>query len=158
VGAHNVRCLLDLRRGFPGQWHRFLNPTNPADGNVFELEMAPNLFSMRDQEKTLKVNSMWLLARCLQTENYDVVITPPLPAGSDTMTLAQLNQYGALHFSQKDISTLPQPIQIAPTDPSVKWRLQMTRPAAANLEEDPVKKVMEVEDMILVLGYEWNNA
>jgi hypothetical protein len=24
-----------------------------------------------------------------------------------------------------------------------------------NLQEDPVKKVMEVEDLIMVLGYEW---
>jgi hypothetical protein len=113
--------------------------------------MAPNLFPLRDQGKTLKVNSIWLLARCLNTGNYEVVMRPPLPApppaGSDTMTLAQPNQYGALHFSQKDVSTLPQPIQIAPTDPPVKWRLH--RPGGGNLE---------VEDMLLVLGYEWNDA
>jgi receptor-binding and translocation channel-forming TcA subunit of Tc toxin/ABC toxin-like protein/neuraminidase-like protein len=160
AGTTNALRMFDLRREFPGQWHRFLNPANPADGNVFELEMAPGLFPMRDQGKTLKVNSIWLLARCLNTEDYNVVMTPPLPAppptGSDTMTLAQVNQYGGLHFSQKDVSALG--IEAAPADPPVKWLLNMTRPGGGNLEEDPVKKVMEVEDMLLVLGYEWNNA
>ena len=152
-GATNALRMFDLRREFPGQWHRFLNPTNPADGNVFELEMALNLFPLRDQGKTLKVNSIWLLARCLNTGNYEVVMTPPLPVpapppdGSDTMTLAQLNQYGGLHFSQKDVAALG--IEASPTGPPVIWRLKMTGPGGGNLE---------VEDMLLVLGYEWNNA
>ena len=72
------------------------------------------------------------------------------------MTLAQLNKYGALHFSQKDIPALG--VEMIPTDPPVKWRLKMTLPGGGNLEEDPVKKVMEVEDMILVLGYGRDNA
>jgi hypothetical protein len=55
--------MLNLRQVFPTQWHRFLNPTNPADGNVFELEMSPNHFPMLDLAKTLKVNTIWLLAR-----------------------------------------------------------------------------------------------
>ena len=49
----------------------------------------------------------------------------------------------------------PLGIEIVPTDPPVKWQLKMTRPGGGNLQEDPVKKVMEVEDVILVLGYEW---
>jgi hypothetical protein len=61
-----------------------------------------------------------------------------------------------LHFSQKDVAALG--IEAPPTDPPVKWRLKMTRPGGGDLEEDPVKKVMEVEDMLLVLGYEWNDA
>jgi hypothetical protein len=49
-------------------------------------------------------------------------------------------------------------IEIVPTEAPVKWRIIMTQPDGGNLEEDQVKKVMEVEDMLLVLGYEWNNA
>jgi len=69
------------------------------------------------------------------------------------MTLVQVNQYGGLHFSQKDVSSLE--IELVPTDPPVKWQLKMTRPGGGKLEEDLVKKVMEVEDVLLVLGYEW---
>jgi hypothetical protein len=131
--THSLR-MFDLRREFPSQWHRFLNPTNPADGNIFELEMAPSLFPLRDQGKTLKVNTIWLLARCLDTGNYNVVMTPPLPAppppGSDTMTLAPLNQYGGLHFSQKDVAALG--IEVIPTDPSVKWQVKMTPTGGGN--------------------------
>jgi hypothetical protein len=31
----------------------------------------------------------------------------------------------------------------------------MTRPGGNDLQEDTEKKVMEVEDLLLVLGYEW---
>jgi hypothetical protein len=62
-GATPSLRMLNLRQEFPAQWHRFLNPTNPADGNVFELEMSPNHFPMLDLAKTLKVNTIWLLAR-----------------------------------------------------------------------------------------------
>lgn len=158
-GATPSLRMFNLRQEFPIQWHRFLNPTNPLSGNVFELEMIPSLFPWRDVEKTLKVNTIYLLARCTDTGNYKVVMTPPLPAlppvGSDTMTLAPVNQYGGLHFSQKGDDQTPLGIEIVPTDPPVKWQLEMTRPGGGNLQEDPVKKVMEVEDMLLVLGYEW---
>ena len=47
-------------------------------------------------------------------------------------------------------------IEIVPTaNPPVKWRLSMTHPGGGNLQADLVTKVMEVEDVLLVLGYEW---
>lgn len=149
--------MFNLRQEFPTQWHRFLHPTNPTDGNVFELEMSPNLFRILDGGKTLKVNTIWLLARCTEEEDYEVVLTPPLPApppaGSNKMILARVNQYGGLHFNVKGADT-PLGIDIVPTDPPVKWQLIMTPPGGGNLE-DPVTKVMKVQDVILVLGYEW---
>ncbi|HEV8713432.1 MAG TPA: neuraminidase-like domain-containing protein [Candidatus Binatia bacterium] len=156
-GATPSLRMFNLRQEFPSQWHRFLHPANPANGNVFELEMVPSLFPIRDMGKTLKVNTVWLLARCTDTGSYNIVMTPPLPApppvGSDTMTLAPVNQYGGLHFSQKGVAALG--IEVVPTDPPVKWQLKMIRPGGGNLQEDPVKKIIEVEDVLLVLGYEW---
>ena len=69
------------------------------------------------------------------------------------MTLARVNQYGGLHCSQKGVGALG--IEVVPTDPTVRWQLQMARPGGGNLQEDPVKKVIEAEDVLLVLGYEW---
>ncbi len=146
---HSLR-MLNLRQEFPSRWHRFLHPTNPAEGNVFELEMAPNLFPFRDHGKTLKINTIWLLARCTDPGNYDVTLTPPL---ADTLTLAKSNTYGGLHFGQKDVAAAG--VEIVPTEEPATWRIKMTSPSGENLAEDPVKKVMEVEDLILILGYEW---
>src|SRR5882762_3795274 len=72
--------FFDLRQEFPAQWYRFLNPANPANGNVFELEMSPVLFRFLDSRKTLKINSISLLARCLDDGAFQVVATPPLAA------------------------------------------------------------------------------
>lgn len=152
--------MLNLRHDFPTQWHRFLNPANPAAGNVLEFEMSPTLFPFRDVERTLKINKILLLARCTDPGSYAVVLAPPLPPPAaptpdpNKMTLTRANQYGGLHFQQKDTSALR--IEVLSTGPPVKWQLKMTRPGGGNLQEDPVKKVPEVEDIILVLGYEWD--
>jgi hypothetical protein len=130
---------------------------NPANGNVFELEVSTALFPQRDATKTLKINTIVLLARCTDSGNYDVTLTPPLaappPAGSNTMVLAKSNTYGGLHIGQKDVAAAG--VEIVPTDQPVVWRVKVTRPGGGNLIEDPVKKVMEVEDLIMILGYEW---
>lgn len=155
-GGTNSLRMFNLKQEFPTQWHRFLHPSDPTEGNVFALEMVPSLFPILSQGKTLKVNMIWLLARCAATESYDVVMTVPLPppVKSDTMTLAPPgNQYGGLHSSQNDVSGLG--IEIVPEDTPITWQLKMTRPGGGNLQEHPVTNAMEVEDFLLVLGYEW---
>lgn len=119
--------------------------------------MSTALLPQRDATKTLKINTIVLLARCTDSGNYGVTLTPPLaappPAGSNTMVVAKSNTYGGLHFGQKDVAASG--IDIVPTDPPVVWKVKVTRPGGGNLIEDPVKKVMEVEDIILILRYEW---
>src|SRR6266508_1986638 len=66
---------IDLRRDFGSEWSRFLNPANPANGNVFELAMSRDLFPIRDAGKTLKINTINLLARCTDVGNYGVTLT-----------------------------------------------------------------------------------
>lgn len=156
-GTTRSWLILDLRRQFGTAWSRFLNPVTPADGNVCEFELSTALFPQRDRRKTLKLNTIILLARCTDPGNYDVTLTPPLaappPAGSNTMVLAKSNTYGGLHFGQKDVAAVN--VTVGPTDQPIVWKVKVTRPGGGNLLEDPVKKVMEVEDLILVLGYEW---
>ncbi|NJL54922.1 hypothetical protein HC928_06825 [bacterium] len=159
--------MFNLRQEFPSQWHRFLKPSNPAGGNILELEINPSLFPLRDTGKTLKVNKIWLLARCTNPATYTIVIqlmpyraisvhstnpatytmTPPLPesppVGANALTLNPDNQYGGLHFSQKDVE-----IEINAAAP-VKWQLSMSR-SGENVPE-------EVEDVLLVLRYEWES-
>ena len=78
------------------------------------------------------------------------------PAGSNTMPLAKVDQFGKLHFSTKSKLDTPPlaDVTIDPSTPPSKWQLKMTQPGGGNLREDPVTKIMEVEDVILVLGYE----
>jgi hypothetical protein len=69
------------------------------------------------------------------------------------MSIAKVNQFGGLHFGQRDVSAAG--IEIAPTGPPVTWRLRVNRPGGGNLQLDAVTNAMEVEDLLLVLGYEW---
>ena len=150
VPKHSLR-MFNLRQEFPSQWHSFLHPDNSEDGNVFELEMSTGLFPLLHQGKTLNINTIWLMARCSDPGSYNVVMVPPLPAsppapaGSNTMTLAPVGQYGGLHFKEKSVDD----IKVMPTEPPVKWHLKMTRPDDENLQEN------EIEDVLLVLGYNW---
>jgi hypothetical protein len=157
-GATPSLRILNLRQEFPSQWQKFLNPSNPANGNVLELEMTRSLFAFRDDKKTVKINSAWLLARGKDGENYTVVLDPPLtppPAGIDTFQLVQVNQHGRLHFAQKDVSAANVTLDLADvTNPPPKWQLKMTNPANVGglLSNNPTQ---EVEDIFLLLGYEW---
>ncbi|MCK1642484.1 hypothetical protein IVA95_34240 [Bradyrhizobium sp. 157] len=155
-GATPSLRAFSLRHEFPSQWSRFLHPADPADGNVFDVTMTADLFRNLDLGKTLKVNTIWLLARCTDAGNYKVVLTPPLPepppAAANELSLVRSNQFGGLHFAQRDSS--PDGVIIESSNP-VTWQLAMTRPGGGDLQEDPVTKAMEVEDMVLVVGYEW---
>jgi hypothetical protein len=110
--------------------------------------MSASLFRLLDKGKILKINTIWVLARCTDAGSYTVVMTPPPPDGSNTLTLTPIDPYGGLHFSQMDTSALG--IEVVSTDPPVKWQMKITPPHAGNLEKD------EVEDVILILGYEWD--
>jgi hypothetical protein len=136
--------MLDLRQEFPSLWHRFIAPANPLQPNVFEFEMSPDLFQMKDTNNKLKINSIWLLARCTDPAVYGVVLT--LPGESTTFSMAEVDPYAGLHFSQKDVSNVSGMEVVAGTP--VLWHLQMTRPLGGNL------KPKEVEDLIMVLGYQ----
>jgi hypothetical protein len=150
--------FFDLRQEFPTEWYRFLNPSNPANGNIFELEMSPKLFRLLDIGKTLKINTVAVLARCTDDGTYQIVATPPLapppPAGSNILALAKLTQFGGLHFGQKETSAAG--IDVDPANPPVKWQLRMRRPGGANLQLDPATGAMEVQDLMLIVGYEWD--
>ena len=156
-GATPSFRMFDLRQEFPAQWYRFLNPANPATGNVFDLDLSMDLFKVVDSGNTVKINTLWLLARCTTGGTYGVDLAPPLPpppVGSHTMNLAKVNQYGGLHFGQKDVSG--DGLALVYTDPPAKWKLKMTRPGGGNLQLDPLTKAMEAEDVLMVLGYEWD--
>ena len=156
IGSANSVRMFNLRQEFPSEWNRFLNPSNPASGNIFELSLLSSLFPLRDLEKSLNINTIWLLARCTDAGEFKIVMTPPLaappPAESDSFKLVKAAQFGGLHFGEKDVST--QLIQIVLTGSPAKWLLKMTRPGGGILKVDPVTKIAEVEDLILVLGYE----
>jgi hypothetical protein len=139
--------MLDLRQEFPSQWHRFLTPNVPGGANVFEFELSPNLFPFRDTGKSLTITSVSFLARCTGTGNYEVTLTLPASA---TFSLAPVAQYGGLHFGQQSI-----PIDLESDDPPTLWKFTMTGPGGGVLTEDAVKRVMEVEQLVLVLGYAW---
>ena len=149
--ATNSVRLFDLRQEFPTQWHRFLHPTNPADGNIFELEMSPELFPLKDAGKTLKINTIILIARAADPGAYEVDMEPLLPAGNE-LELNRLEKFGNLHFSEKAVGAFG--VGVVPGDPPVAWRLQMTGPSG-NLIPDPVTGEMEVSDLVMILGYEW---
>lgn len=150
--------MLDLRRDFPTEWSRFLNPSDDAAGNVLDLDMSHRLFPFRDAGKTLKVHRVVLLARCTDGGVYDVTLGPPVPqpppAGANGVALTRSTQHGGLHFGQKDV--LAAGIEIVPHAEPVTWSLRMTRPGGGDLGKDPASGEMEVQDLILVLGYQWD--
>jgi hypothetical protein len=136
--------MLSLRHDFPTQWYRFLTPPNPTDGNIFEWSMSPDLFRILDKDKTLKVHTAWILARCTGAGSYSVVLSPPLPAAENTATLQQTQEYGGLRLQQ--LSDLDIEMDLA--KPAAAWKLKIDGP-------NGLLETGEVEDVYFILGYEW---
>jgi len=151
--------MFDVRQEFPAQWHRFLHPTNPANGNVFEFEMSPDLFPFKDAGQTLKINTIWLVARANDPGTYRITMSPPLPdppptPDANVVELTPSNQYGGLHFNvNTDVADFG--VEVVPGDPPIAWRLRMRRPDGNNLAVILGTDEMEVSDLVMVLGYEW---
>jgi hypothetical protein len=159
--APSVR-MFNLRHEFPTQWHRFLNPVDPSSGNVFELDISSRLFRILDSGRILTVNTICFLANCTEDTNYSVVLSPPLPSpplpsvpptlDPNEFTLVREPKYGGLYFAGKsDVVN----VKIEPSALPAKWRLKMTSPTNTNLRIDPTQ---EVEDILLVIGYTWENT
>jgi hypothetical protein len=137
--------MFNLKQDFPTQWHRFLHPTTPVTENIFELDMSTNLWPVLDQDKTLKVNNIWVLARCENAgAEYEVVVDTPLGPENIALT-SDGNNFGGLHFGSIDTSVV-----INPEDQPITWELKVTLPNGNNFSEG------EVEDVFLVLGYGWD--
>ncbi len=145
-GATPSLRLFDVRHEFPTPWHRFLRPATPTTGNLLDLEMRSELFPWRDGGKTLKIHTIWLLARCDEPGSYTATLSP---TGSDNFVLTRVNHYGGLHLSRKDVSALS--VIISPTDPATTWRIRMTRPDGGDLRPH------ELTDLMIILRYAWES-
>lgn len=138
--------MFNLKQNFPTEWHRFLHPTAPTTDNIFDLAVSANLFPLLDQDQTLQVNKIWVLARCTNNiSGYEVVIDPPI--GPEKMVLQLDEQFGSLFFSSRDISDMP--VEIKSENSPTIWKLKMSHAGGDNL------LVNEVEDVFLVLEYQW---
>jgi len=136
--------MLNLRQEFSSQWHRFLHPGNPQDENVLEIEIDPGLFLFRDVGKTLNVVTLGVLARCSEATVYNFAVKPPSQDDEISIALNRSDDYGGLHFG----AAAKPKIEIKPNDPQNKWRIKVSR-------EDNDFSIDEVEDVLLILGYEW---
>ena len=80
--------------------------------------------------------------------SYAATLAPaPPPAGSHTIPLARSNQYGGLHVGARDVSAAG--ITVDPANRNT-WSIRVTRPGGGDLADDT-----EVEDLFVILGYQW---
>ena len=157
--AQSAIFMLDWRHDFPGEWSRFLNPAKPADGNVFELELTPNLLPIRDQSEAITVDQITMLARCSQHGDYTVTLAPPdpppgaaAPPAPPTKTLSRNDDvaYGHLHHTTWPASDQHPVMAIDPAGSAQAWRIRMKGPGGADLAKEPV----DVQDVIMILTYQ----
>jgi hypothetical protein len=142
--------IFDLKHEFPSEWHRFLHPDNPENGNVLDIQLTSNHFLYRDQLHELKVNSIALLARSTHSEvsEYEVELTISPDATSLNQVLTT-SEYGNLLYSELYPGTeSPEDIEINFSN-EINWRLRINLPSGGLLAEN------HIEDLYLILNYAW---
>jgi hypothetical protein len=127
--------LFNLREEFPSQWSRLLNPAQ-GGANSFAIDVSPDLFRMLDVGKSLVIDTVTVLARCIGA--YDVTVTPT----GATASLAPTQKFGTLQSA----TFTAQGIAIDPGAAPIEFKIDVT-PTAGQL--------FAVEDFYLVLGYGW---
>jgi peptidoglycan hydrolase-like protein with peptidoglycan-binding domain len=159
----NTPCLrmFNLRQDFPNEWYRLLNPENAADGNVFDLVLNKNHFPYKDSGHQLQVNAIVMLARCSDTRDYEITCTPSCQPDSPSpwslsFTLAKSPDFGNLHFARIDNLEDNIILDLGTTN---EWTLTVRAPTKNNIElNDHTKNNLgpnEMEDLIVILGYQW---
>ncbi|MEW7277469.1 neuraminidase-like domain-containing protein [Aquimarina sp. 2201CG1-2-11] len=141
--------IIDLKREFASDWHKLLYP-NEGDPNQMTIRITKDLFPYRDNMHSLKINAIALMARCKETGDYDIRLSPPLPtpppAGADEMILTQVAEYGDLHYGMKDTTVDNITLDFSG---DILWDVTIESPTGNALAEN------EIEDFYVVLGYEW---
>jgi hypothetical protein len=151
--------VINLRQEFPTEWSRFLQPLDGAP-NVLSIAMRPELFPGHSRSPAFAINTLWLLARCADPGGYRVSITPPLPAppappapNPHELVMVPAAMYGGLHFAQKDVSAFD--LEVSRSTAAVTWAITMVRPDGGRLRANPATNTAEIDDLFLILGYEW---
>jgi hypothetical protein len=139
--------MISLRQEFPTQWQQFLNPADASLGYDCSIELSPKLFPYRDQNKTLQVDHIWIISRSPEVTDFEITLTPPLPAipaSSSRFVLTRVPEYGDLRVAEKDVSRMN--IEVANSGPVAKWTVHMTPPGST---------VLRLDDLVMILGYHW---
>lgn len=62
--------LLDAKYDFPNAWRKMLVADNQESENILELEINSRLFSYLDRSRMTRINSVYVIAKCSDLENY----------------------------------------------------------------------------------------
>ncbi|TET67941.1 MAG: hypothetical protein E3J56_12115 [Candidatus Aminicenantes bacterium] len=153
-GYNNTPLLriFSAKKEFPTQWHRFLHPQNTGDENILELDVSKEKFPFFTQNQNIKINSIVALAKCNNTDEYKIKLTPPLipppPADYNIFTLNTSDTYQGLHFGSKDVSG--DTINLVTSSADI-WKLKMRKTSTSNFNSLAVD---EVDNIIIILGYQ----
>lgn len=135
------RQLLDLKRDFASAWQRFQHP-NPVEGDqVLTLALDNSFFPFYVRNKTIQVKAIQVLADMPNNDDYDLVLTPPLPDAAP-LALTRDGQYGNLHHAQ----------QTAPSGTSYAlspWQIKIKRASATDfrsLTDDEIQHCYMILD------------
>lgn len=154
--AGNSIRLFNLRQEFPNNWNSFLHPAQPEADNIFMLDLNSSVFPFRDQQKTLSISQIQLLAKCSNDGPFNAELIPfqeeEEPHTSISLPLVPLEEYGGLHYASQSTDDASPLIDILlDLSTSSTWQINMTGPSG-RLQEG------EVLDIYLIVRYTWETA
>ncbi|MEY9325819.1 hypothetical protein AB7M37_004885 [Sinorhizobium fredii] len=138
----NSFIALDLRRQFASHWSRFLHPTDPQAGNIFELDLSPDFFPSRDAGHRLAVVRAALFARPANDADELEALISAGSAAPVPLLLTGQESYGGLLVGQAELGGTQ--AELDPSAPPARWRIRV-----ATTSGDP----LQLSDLLLVLAY-----
>ncbi|MGE5329988.1 MAG: neuraminidase-like domain-containing protein [Deltaproteobacteria bacterium] len=137
--------MFSLKHEFPAQWHKFLNNDVEGEEKVLELSITKDMFPYLSKGKNIKINGMYIYAKCKGTNPYVAWVSPPLTENNGDaipLTLVSGMHQGSLDVSAKSVNLV--------TSQDNVWKLKMKKGTVDS--SNPIES-QDVEEIILVLKY-----
>ncbi|MFE6737735.1 Tc toxin subunit A-related protein [Streptomyces tubercidicus] len=142
-GRHGLYRVLDLKREFPDEFYRFLNPANLTEDQAIELgDLTDRLPSFTRAFATKKVRAVEVAARMKDTATYEVLLAPLGTGPGDLLTLAPDATYQGMHRAAKDLTGHEAPM--------TGWTVKIRKAGATDFHSLPADAV---DELFLILNY-----
>ncbi|MFC9585845.1 neuraminidase-like domain-containing protein [Streptomyces yangpuensis] len=144
AGSRNgLYRVLDLKREFPNEFHRFLHPANPTDDQVIELgDLTDRLPSFTRAFGTKKVRGVEVAARLKDAATYEVLLAPLASGSGALLTLAPDPTYRGMHRAAKDLTGQEAPM--------TGWTVKIRKAGTPDFHSLPADAV---DELFLILNY-----
>ena len=135
--------LLDIKRQFPTEWHRFLHPDQTNADQTLQLTLNAEHYPFYARGKQVNVTQIKLLLGSNHSGEYSAQLTLPSQPASESFQISKDAQFNGLHYKEHDLPSKP--------GGQGNWMLQLKHSSDQDFQSLPTDSI---EEIFLLIHFE----